>query len=287
MNTKQKVLILGSTGMLGHVVYSYLNEKGVYEITDISYRTKLHDGTIVADIRNEQGIAEIIKKQSPQFVINCIGILIKGSNENPANAIYVNSYFPHALSKICDEAGAKLITVSTDCVFSGKKGHYAETDFPDADDVYGRSKALGELKNGKDVTLRTSIIGPELKKNGEGLFHWLMSQKGSVNGFTNMYWSGLTTLELAKFIGTFIDDFKPGLYQLSYREKISKYDLVSLMNEIFQKGLTVEKFESKGVDKSLVPSPGLKVAVNDYRTMIHDLYQYMKLKKDTTYLQYF
>ena len=112
----------------------------------------------------------MVHRVHPEIIINCVGILIKGSREHPDNAILINAYFPHLLKRLSDEVGAKLIHISTDCVFSGKKGNYTEDDFRDADDVYGRSKALGEIINDKDLTIRTSIIGPELKENLLNLF---------------------------------------------------------------------------------------------------------------------
>ncbi|WP_373398913.1 sugar nucleotide-binding protein [Algoriphagus halophilus] len=124
----------------------------------------------------------------------------KGFSRKSKNSIFINSYFPHWLVSEADKYGGQVIHISTDCVFSGKKGGYIEADFRDADDIYGRGKALGELIGGRHLTLRTSIIGPELKSNGEGLFHWFMNQKGETNGYTKAIWGGVTTFELAKVI---------------------------------------------------------------------------------------
>ena len=185
-----KILILGSTGMLGHVVYKYFAQQDQYELYDLVYRNKLRDESIVCDITNVLQLKKTISSIKPDVIINCIGILIKGSKVNPANAIFINSYFPHLLVEIADTIQAKIIHISTDCVFSGNKGSYTERDFCDADDTYGRSKALGEIFSDKHLTLRTSIIGPEIKTVGEGLFHWFMNQNGKINGFTNAYWGG-------------------------------------------------------------------------------------------------
>ena len=167
----KKVLLFGATGMAGHVTYYYLRSMGKYDISNVVYRTPLTEDSIVVDVTNRDAVADVVHRVHPEIIINCIGILIKGSKEHPDNAILINAYFPHLLKRLSDEVGAKLIHISTDCVFSGKKGNYTEDDFRDADDVYGRSKALGEIINDKDLTIRTSIIGPELKNNGEGLFH--------------------------------------------------------------------------------------------------------------------
>src|ERR1700744_1569890 len=197
---KKKILLFGATGMAGHLIYFFLKDTGYYEIIPVVYRNKLTSDCIVLDVSNKKAVSELIRYQKPDFIINCIGVLIKGANTYPDNAILLNSYLPHLLVKIADEVGAKLIHLSTDCVFSGSRGSYSETDFRDADDIYGRSKSLGEILLNNHLTLRTSIIGPEIKKDGEGLFHWFMTQRGTINGFTKAYWSGITTLELAKAV---------------------------------------------------------------------------------------
>ncbi|MBY0485819.1 MAG: sugar nucleotide-binding protein, partial [Flavobacteriaceae bacterium] len=156
---KVKVLILGSTGMLGHVLFNYLKFNSNFEIYDLVYRTKLREESIICDITNKESVKNIITEIKPDYIINCIGVLIHGSNTNPSNSIYINSFFPHYLVSIARAIDSKLIHISTDCVFSGLKGSYLETDFRDADDVYGRSKALGEINNDKDLTIRTSIVG--------------------------------------------------------------------------------------------------------------------------------
>ena len=187
---KTKILILGATGMAGHVAHAYLKDTQQYEISNIVFRTPLNEESIVVDVTNKEKLRKAITDISPDIILNCIGVLIGGSANNPANAIYINAYLPHFLASIARTIDAKLIHISTDCVFSGKKGMYFENDFRDADDVYGRSKALGEINNEIDLTIRTSIIGPEIKKNGEGLFHWFMNQTGEINGFTKAFWGG-------------------------------------------------------------------------------------------------
>lgn len=249
---KIKVLILGSTGMLGHVVFNYLNEHSDFIIYDLVFRNKLRDESIVCDITDKNAVKEIILQIKPDYVINCIGVLIKGSQTNPSNAIYINSFFPHFLTSILREIDSKLIHVSTDCVFSGKKGFYLETDYRDADDVYGRSKALGEIENDKDVTIRTSIVGPEIKLEGEGLLHWFLNQTGEVNGYKKSLWGGVTTLELSKAVLEVIKQNISGLIHLTNNEKISKFEMLNLFKEVFsKKDLTVNSVEGKSIDKSL------------------------------------
>ena len=228
----KKILLFGATGMAGHMVYYFLRETKKYKIDNVVFRNKLTEDSIQLDVTNNNAVSKLVKTIKPDIIINCIGVLIKGSKENPDNAILLNAYFPHLLKRLSDEVNATLIHISTDCVFSGKKGNYSEIDFRDADDVYGRSKALGEIINEKDLTIRTSIIGPELKENGEGLFHWFMKNSGNVNGYTNAYWGGVTTLELAKAIDVAIENNLTGLVHLSNGEKISKFDLLNLIKKV-------------------------------------------------------
>lgn len=282
----KKVLLFGATGMAGHMAYYYLLNTGKYEITNVVFRTPLTEDSIIVDVTNRDAVAEVIHRIRPEIILNCVGVLIKGSKEHPDNAILINAYFPHLLKKLADEVGAKLIHISTDCVFSGKRGNYTEDDFRDADDVYGRSKALGEVVNDKDLTIRTSIIGPELKKNGEGLFHWFMSQHGKINGFKTAVWGGVTTLELAKAIDCAIMQNKTGLVQLSNGVGISKYDLLHLFKNIWQKqDVEILPFDGNGVNKSIAKSTRFDYEVPTYEQMLMEQYDWMNAHKDL-YLQY-
>ncbi|MDD3037974.1 SDR family oxidoreductase [Bacteroides sp.] len=283
---KKKVLLFGATGMAGHIAYYYLQSTGRYELVNVVYRTKLTEDSIVVDVTDKNAVAEVVRKVRPELIINCIGVLIKGSKEHPDNAVFINAYFPHLLKKLSDEVGAKLVHISTDCVFSGTKGNYKEDDFRDADDVYGRSKALGEVINDKDLTIRTSIIGPELKVNGEGLFHWFMHQTGSVNGFKTAIWGGVTTLELAKAIDIAVVHEKTGLIQLSNGVGVSKYDLLNLFKRIWHRNnIEILPFNGNGVDKSIAKSNRFDYEVPSYEDMLLEQYEWMK-KNNRLYSQY-
>lgn len=283
----KKVLLFGATGMAGHIAYYFLRDTGKYDITNVVYRMPLTEDSIVVDVTDSKAVAEVVRMVRPEIILNCIGVLIRGSKEHPDNAILINAHFPHLLKKLSDEVGAKLVHISTDCVFSGKKGNYTEEDFRDADDVYGRSKALGEVVNDKDLTIRTSIIGPELKKNGEGLFHWFMNQHGQVNGFTTAIWGGVTTLELAKAIDKAIEQEISGLIQLSNGVGISKYDLLVLFKEIWQKqDVEILPYDANGVNKSIAKSVKFAYEVPDYRWMLQEQAAWMNVHKEL-YTQYF
>lgn len=283
----KKVLILGATGMAGHVVYLYLKSLGRYDIVNIVYRSKISEDSIVLDVTDQDHLREIFCREKPDYIINCIGILIHGSQEHTDNAIYINSYFPHFLERISGEIGSRLIHISTDCVFSGNRGAYKEDDFRDADDVYGRSKALGEIINERDVTIRTSIIGPELKEQGEGLFHWFMKQNGEINGYSKAYWSGVTTLELAKAIDYILGNDITGLVHLTNGREISKYELLCLFKEYWNRPtVEIKEYDGKNVNKSLCKSLKMSYQVPDYRVMLSELQSWMQ-SYSFLYEQYF
>lgn len=262
--------------MLGHQVFFNLEKSKGFEVFDLSFRNKLREETIICDITDFTKLEGIIKEINPDVIINCIGILIKGSNQNPKNSILINAYFPHWLVGVADEIDSKVIHISTDCVFSGKKGEYVESDFRDADDVYGRGKGLGEIFSDKHLTLRTSIIGPEIKQNGEGLFHWFMNQKGEVNGFTKALWGGVTTIELSKTIRKAIIEDLKGLYHVTNDSAISKFQLLNQFNKTFGRGVKVNSVEGKRVDKSLKSEKNdIDFTIPSYEVMIEEMKDFM------------
>jgi len=250
---KSKVLILGSTGLIGHQVHNYLKDGKEYDLHNIAYRRKLQEDTILLDARDESDLVEQITNIRPQYIINCIGILIGGSNENPENAVFLNAYMPHRLARLADEIDAKLIHISTDCVFSGdKKSPYIETDEKDGRGVYAKSKGLGEVVTNRHLTLRTSVVGPELKADGEELFHWFMNQQGDISGFTKAIWSGVTTIELAKAVQWSIDNDITGLYHVTNNTSISKCDLLKLFQKHTKKDINIKLVKENNVDKSFI-----------------------------------
>jgi dTDP-4-dehydrorhamnose reductase len=282
----KKILIMGATGMAGHVIHEHLVGLGRYRIVNTCFREKLNPESQILDVHDEQKTRCIIAEEKPDYVINCIGVLVRGSRRSLENCIYVNAYYPHLLSRIMQETlpGSHLIHISTDCVFSGDKGPYVDTARKDALDAYGMTKNLGEVLNAHDLTVRTSIIGPELKKNGEGLFHWLFTQERSesIHGYAKSIWSGVTTLELAKFIDSAISSGLVGLYQLSNNIRISKYELITLIADIFGMNMSIEKVDGVVQDKSIIQSQrdGFSYAVPSYSDMLSDLFVYMKKRRE-------
>jgi dTDP-4-dehydrorhamnose reductase len=257
--------------MLGHQVVNYFLKFDDYDVIDIAFRSKLREKTIVSDVTDKKAFEKVVTELSPNFIVNCIGVLIHGSS-NVENAIYLNAYLPHQLKKISKNIGAKLIHISTDCVFSGDKGGYIESDVKDGKGVYSQTKILGEIEDDSNLTLRTSIVGPELKDNGEGLFHWLMNQQGDISGFTKVIWSGVTTIELAKAVKWSIDHHITGLYHVTNNSSISKYDLLKLFQKYTKEDIDIKPVDGKNVDKSFIDTRLLmNYKIPSYDQMISDM----------------
>lgn len=281
MEQLKKVVVLGCKGMAGHVIKAYLKSIGEYDVWGIARGIKTGSNLINLDVSNTRQLESILYKNSFDIVVNCIGLLNKTAEDNPELAVWFNSYFPQLLASYGEKYGFKLIHISTDCVFSGKEGSYTEESFKDGIGYYSQTKALGEIVNNKDLTFRTSIIGPELKIDGIGLFHWFMHQMKPISGYTEAYWTGVTTFELAKAIHQAIHQDLTGLYHLVNNSKISKYELLGLFNTIFKNNsieiLADSNYKS---DKSLVNSRNdFNYIVPSYKTMIFEMKEWMKLHK--------
>ena len=272
--------------MLGHVLFYQLKKNNFFEVFDISFRKQLQPNSILCDVTDIKKLEKIIIYKEPKIIINCIGILLNQADKNKANTIFLNAYFPHKLSEIAKKINAKLIHISTDCVFDGKKGFYSEDDTPNPKDLYGKTKALGEISYHHHLTLRTSIIGPEIKLDGHGLFHWVMQQKSTINGFSNVYWGGVTTIELAKVIEKSIDLNLRGLVHVTNGIRISKYELVLLINKYFKdEKLDIINHETKASDKSLISKfKYFEDSIPSYEDMITEMKKYVTENKK--YLNY-
>lgn len=234
-----RVLVLGKRGMVAHIMIMYLRERG-HDVDSISLRNEV-------DFRPKDGY---------DVVINCIGILVADSEKNKAEAVYFNSYLPHMLEEWYRYTDTKVIHISTDCVSDG--------------DFYGRTKALGEIENDKDLTLRMSLIGADMKPSGTGLFNWFMRQEGEIDGYVCAIWNGITTLQLAKSIEQAMD--LVGIYNLVPAKGMSKYDLLQTLNYEFDKNLIIKPVEL-GRDKTL--PPGDKIPIPTYRTMLKEMKEWI------------
>jgi dTDP-4-dehydrorhamnose reductase len=256
-----KVLVLGASGMLGNAVLRlFARSEGFAVFGSVRSETALHrlpeelcDHLIVGvDVGSFDSLASLFAQAQPDIVINCIGLVKQLSlADDPLQAIPINSLLPHRLARLCQVAGARLVHISTDCVFSGSKGMYREEDAVDAQDLYGRSKHLGEVDCANAVTLRTSIIGPELA-SAHGLVGWFLAQTGSVRGFTRAVFSGLPTVELARVIR---DHVLPrpqmrGVYHVS-AEPIAKYELLRLIAQAYGRTNEITPDDKLVIDRSL------------------------------------
>ena len=281
----KKILILGATGLIGHQVYLRLNVNKNFVVSSIARQRKISDDTVLLDARDEHLLEKVIVDINPDIIVNCMGVLIAEANRDPENAIFLNSYIPQYLKNIANSFDAKLVHISTDCVFSGKKGLYTEDDIRDAEDTYGRTKALGEVTEPPHVTLRTSVVGPEIKE-GEELCHWFMSQEGRIKGFTKSYWSGVTSLELAKAVEWVIEEDIQGLYHITNGIPINKYELLMLFKKYTNKEIEIESIEGKVSDKSFLDTrKEINYAVPGYEKMISEMVHFMKYRR-TLYKQY-
>ena len=274
---KKKILVLGSSGMMGHVLVDYLSKNSDFEIFNLAKKSKINSETIICDILDTKHLHQLIDKISPDVIINSVGILVNQSKLNPLSAILVNSCFPHKLMKIADSVNSKIIHLSTDCVFDGSIGNYDENSKKTPIDIYGKTKDLGEIINNNHLTIRTSIIGPELKNDGTGLLLWLLkNKKNKINGFKKSIWSGLTTLELSKAIEHCIDYNLCGLIHLA-SNPISKFNLINLINNEFKLDIELKKVDGIDSNKSLVSiRDDFHYKVKSHHQMIYDLRLYFE-----------
>jgi dTDP-4-dehydrorhamnose reductase len=257
-----KVLVLGATGMLGNAVFRYLSADKELQVSGTlqnpggkrffadDLQNNLIANVNVLDFDTLIGVFERIR---PDVVINCIGLIKQLADaKDPLSALPINAMLPHRLAKLCSLSGARLVHVSTDCVFSGNKGMYTEADPSDAEDLYGKSKYIGEVHGlPHALTLRTSIIGHELSGH-VGLIDWFLSQEGRVKGYAKAIFSGLPTVELARIMHAFVlpNPALSGLYHLS-AEPIDKYSLLKQVAETYRKKIEIVADEAVRIDRSL------------------------------------
>jgi len=252
-----KVLVLGGSGMLGHKATA---ELASHFPTVVTSRAPLPPAVVgraenVAgvDATSFDAVREVIEAQRPDTVLNCIGIIKQAAAATmPIPSIEINALFPHRVAEVCRSIGARLIHISTDCVFAGRKGMYREEDFPDAGDLYGRTKLLGEVAGEEALTLRTSIIGRELA-GASGLMEWFLSNRGGeVSGYSEAVFSGVTTAELSRVIVRVIEEHSDlaGVYHVS-AEPISKLRLLELANAAFGSNVRISPSSALRIDRSL------------------------------------
>jgi len=286
---KSKILIMGGLGMLGHKLWLELSKYHDVWVTlrggtkDIPNYSKFNKQQVYTgiEVTNYDAVLDCLIDCKPDYVVNCIGLIKqKALAKDPFSAISINALFPHKLARACNLSGAKLIHISTDCVFSGKKGFYCETDLSDAEDLYGKSKFLGEVTSYNAITIRTSIIGRELK-GGYGLIEWFLSKTGKINGYDKVMYNGITTGEMARVLLNVIFQNKnlSGLYQVS-SNPISKYNLLCKVKEIMNLDVIIER-DCKLVSDRTLNSKNFytrtRYSVSEWDDMLLDLKEHQDL----------
>lgn len=256
-----KILVFGASGMLGNAMYRLLSES---ETLDVSATVRSESARRFfpealgarlisgVDVENQDSLERTLAQIRPDVVVNCIGLVKQLADaDDPLAALPINSMLPHRLANLCRLASARLIHVSTDCVFSGSRGNYCESDTSDATDLYGKSKFIGEVSYPHAVTLRTSIIGHELTGN-HSLIGWFLAQQGPVKGYTKAIFSGLPTVELARVVRDHVLPKRDlsGLYHVA-AEPIAKFDLLKIVAKVYGKDIAIEPDDRVSIDRSL------------------------------------
>lgn len=272
-----KILVLGCNGMAGHLISLYFKEKGHEVVGFARQQSQLLDSTIIGDASDMALIKKVIEEGNYDAVINCIGLLNQFAENNKAMAVLLNGYLPHYLVELTKDTKTRIIHMSTDCVFAGNDGPYYEDTLPNGASFYDRSKAIGEFNNDKDLTFRNSIIGPDIKASGIGLFNWFMKQEGPIGGFTGAIWTGVTTYTLAQAMEAALKENLTGLYNLVNNTSINKFDLCSLFNKYFRAGeVEINPNDKLQLDKTLkCTRTDFSFRVPSYEQQIKDMREWV------------
>lgn len=272
-----KFLVLGCNGMAGHLISLYLKEQG-HEVTGFARTESTLVDCVTGDACDLPLVRELVGVNRYDSVINCVGLLNQFAEADHARAVFLNAYFPQYLAEITSGTQTQVIHMSTDCVFSGKKGQYTEEDLRDGTTFYDRSKALGELEDGKNITLRNSIVGPDIKKSGIGLLNWFMQQSGPIQGYTRAIWTGQTTLQLARTMEAAAREKAHGLYNMVPDTSISKCELLKLFNKYLRNdSVEIIPVDRMAADKSLRRTRwGFGCRIPDYERMVAELADWMR-----------
>jgi len=294
------VLVLGITGMLGSMVFRYLSMNEKFNVLGTARNPSISEDQNIfqLDVKNitEEQLINLIIKINPNYIINCVGIINKyctvANQEGIQNAILINSLFPYILSNSVKSysSNIKILQIATDCVFSGNKGNYIETDIHDPVDIYGKSKSLGEVVSENIINIRCSIIGPELN-NKSSLLEWFLTKERHkvINGYNHHLWNGVTTLQFAKFCEEIIIENKfdtlrklNNVLHYCINESVSKYQLLLIFREVFKKNVEIVKIDqSKKLDRTL-DSIYLK---NEKRKMIDSIIELNNFVLTTSYYE--
>ncbi|MBD2846424.1 sugar nucleotide-binding protein [Paenibacillus sp. IB182496] len=271
-----KLLVLGGNGMAGHVLVRYLRTRTAHRVLWTSRDPHDRDA-LQLDVADPERVLHLLDAAAPDVVVNTVGVLNAAAADDPPQAYRINGLLPHLLRERMSRSGGKVVHISTDCVFSGQRGGYAEHDDPDGTSVYARSKALGESHDSRHLTIRTSIIGPEIRPEGIGLMRWFMAQRGEVRGYTQVMWNGVTTLELAQAVHRYLEAGLGGLVHLTAPETLSKHELLQKMAHIWKRGeVRLVPDDEVRLDRTLVNTRrDLPYAAPGYDEMLEALHTWM------------
>ena len=255
-----RFLVLGAAGMAGHLISLYLREQG-HDVTGFArHNLPFLEFQVEGDVTDMTKLRPVVRN-GYDVVVNCVGVLNKAAETNP-NTAWLNGELPHVLADMTADLSTRVFHMSTDCVFAGNTGPYTEASNPDGASAYDRTKAAGELDDGKNLTFRNSIVGPDMNPNGIGLLNWFMQQSGPVKGFTGAIWTGLTTLELAKAMEHEATEDAHGLVNMVPDDSINKYNLLCLFNK-----------ELRGGKVEIVPDADLQLDKTLVRTNFEPTYR--------------
>jgi dTDP-4-dehydrorhamnose reductase len=280
-----KFFICGCNGMAGHTISLYLQEQG-HEVYGFDLQESKLIKSFAGNAFDTETIGRVIKEGNYDTVINCIGVLNQFAENNHALAAFLNSYFPHFLAKTTEGTDTQVIHMTTDCVFSGKKGSYTEHDLRDGETFYDRSKALGELDDEKNLSLRNSIVGADINPNGIGLLNWFMNNTKDehpvVNGFTKAMWTGQCTYQLAKTMEVAAKERAHGLVNAVPDTDISKYELLKLFNKYLRGDrVQINPVEGVNADKSLKRTNwDFNYRIPDYEQMVAEMAEWIFRHKE-------
>ncbi|PWW07345.1 dTDP-4-dehydrorhamnose reductase [Paenibacillus cellulosilyticus] len=273
-----KLLVIGGNGMAGHVLVQYFRKVEGVTVLHTTRRAEDHDG-ITLDASDFEQVLAVVTAHRPAVIVNAVGVLNADAEQHPLAAYRVNALLPHWLRHAADTVGARLIHISSDCVFSGRAGLYTEQDTPDNPSVYGRTKAIGEVTDPRHLTIRTSIIGPDDNPSGIGLLQWFLLQTGTVRGYSRVYWNGVTTLELAKAVHYALRHPQiGGLVHLAAPEVVSKLELLQLFQAAFgHYEAVITPTEEPVIDRTLQPTRvDWSYEAPFYRQMLSELAAWMR-----------
>ncbi len=274
-----RMLVIGGRGMAGHLLIRYFRQVAGADVTYTVRDPQGLPGELKLDASRLEDVERIVGDVRPDVIVNAAGVLNHDAESHPTAAYMVNGLLPHWLRHVADRIGARLIHISSDCVFSGARGGYAESDIPDGTSVYARTKALGEVRDPRHLTIRTSIIGPEIRAGGIGLLGWFLQQTGKVNGYAQVYWNGVTTLELAKAVAYACAHPEiGGLVHLTAPRSVSKHELLGLFRQAFDRDdIAIDRVEEPQIDRTLVKErTDWGYEPQDYPAMLQELAEWMR-----------